>query len=153
MQNIKLNTGNAKTRNEALNIITNNMNNTLCHPLAYMFDQSGCSCCRSEYFYLICKIKNEYKIFCYNGYINHTKDCAIMRCSCNEQFSWKNIDPIEINYDNDNFNFNTFTSIKDNTWYDDCFSFFEQQKENNNIFFYNENDNCDILHKNYKFYF
>ena len=52
-----LNTSNAKTRDEALNIIITQMNNSsLYKPIAYKLDESGCSCCRSEYFNLICKI-------------------------------------------------------------------------------------------------
>jgi hypothetical protein len=150
-----LNTSNAKTRDQALNIIIKQMTNSLLYiPLAYKLEKSGCSCCRSEYFDLICKVRNEYKILCYDGYIKHTNDCALIRCSCNEPFMWNNINPKEQKYENFVSISETFTSIKDNTWYDDFKYFFKQQQENKNIYKYNEEDeDTDISKKNYAFYF
>jgi hypothetical protein len=148
-----LNTSYAKSRDQALNIIIKQMTNSLQYnPVAYRLDESECSCCRSEYFDLICKVENEYKILCYDGYIKHSNDCAIIRCSCYQPFIWKNINPKEKNYENlDLSSFETFTSIKDNKWYDDFKYFFEQQQENNAIYKYNEDNN--IYQKNYAFYF
>jgi hypothetical protein len=151
-----LNTSNAKTRDQAVNIIIKQMIDSLLYiPLAYKLDGSGCSCCRSEYFYLICKVCNEYKILFYDGYIKHSNDCALIRCSCYQSFTWKNINPKEENYENFASELETFTSIKDNTWYDDFYYFVEQQEENNAIYKYNENENenADIYEKNYAFYF
>lgn len=148
-----LNTSNAKTREEALNIIIKQTNNSLYKPIAYKLDESGCSCCRSEYFDLICKIGDEYKIFSYNGYIKHLNSCAIIRCSCDEPFIWKNINPKEQCYENFVSISETFTSIKDNTWYDDYKYFFEQQEENKAICKYNEEEETNLSEKNYAFYF
>jgi hypothetical protein len=155
---MEINTSDAKTREEALHIIINKMNKAFCIPIAYKLDQSGCSCCLSEYFYLICMMKNEYKIFSYNGYIKHKKTCAIIRCSCNEPFVWKNINPIEEkleNFKNLEY-FESFISIiKNDTWVYDLKIFIEQQQENKSIYEYNEDkeeDNYENL-KNHKFYF
>ena len=148
-----LNTSDAKTRDQALNIIIKQMSHSSMYiPLAYKLDGSRCSCCRSEYFDLICKVGEEYKILCYEGYIKHANDCFLIRCSCNKPFIWKNINPKEENYENDVSIYETYTPIKDNTWYDDFKYFFEQQQENNNILKYNEEDD-DITEKNYAFYF
>jgi hypothetical protein len=147
------NTSNAKTRDQALNIIIKQMTNSLQYiPLAYKLEESGCSCCRSEYFDLICKVGNEYKILCYDGYIKHANDCALIRCSCDAPFRWNNINPKEQTYENFISISETFTSIKDNTWYEDFKTFFEQQQENKNIYEYNEQEEID-LSKNYAFYF
>jgi hypothetical protein len=148
-----LNTSNAKTRDQALNIIIKQMTNSLYIPLAYKFEESGCSCCRSEYFDLICKVGNEYKILCYDGYIKHKNDCARIRCSCDEPFRWNNINPKEQKYEDFVSVSETFTSINDNTWYNDFKFFFEQQQENENIYKYNEVEETDIPKKNYAFYF
>jgi hypothetical protein len=149
-----LNTSNAKTRDQALNIIIKQMTNSLLYiPLAYKLEESGCSCCRSEYFDLICKVRNEYKILCYDGYIKHTNDCARIRCSCDKPFMWNNINSKEQKYEDFVSISETFTSIKDDTWYDDFKYFFEQQQENNNIYKYNEDEETDIPKKNYAFYF
>lgn len=151
-----LNTSNAKTRDDALNIIIKQMTNSLLYyPIAYKFGESGCSCCRSEYFDLICKIENEYKILFYDGYIKHTNSCALVRCSCEEPFIWKNITPKEQNYEYYKNILETFTSIKENTWYDDFKYFFEQKQENKEIYKYNEDDaeETNISEKNYSFYF
>lgn len=66
---------------------------------------------------------------------------------------WNNINPKEQKYENFISISETFTSIKDNTWYDDFKYFFEQQQENKNIYKYNENEETDISKKNYAFYF
>jgi hypothetical protein len=148
-----LNTANAKTRDQALDIITKQMtNSTLYIPLAYKLDESGCSCCRSESFDLICKVGDEYKILGYDGYIKHKNDCARIRCSCDAPFTWKNINPKEQKYDGSFDIAVTFTSIKDNTWFEECNHYFEQQQENTNIYKYNEDDEIEYL-KNYDFYF
>ncbi len=148
-----LHTSNAKTRDQAFDIIIKQMTNSILYiPLAYKLEESECSCCRSESFDLICKVGNEYKILCYDGYIKHKNDCARIRCSCDEPFTWKNIYPKEQKYE-DFFDISeTFTSIKENTWYDDFKYFFEQQQENENIYKYNEDEEMDDL-KNYGFYF
>ena len=152
-----LNTSNSKTREQALNVIIKQMTDSLLYiPLAYRLDESGCSCCRSEYFDLICKVRNEYKILCYDGYIKHSNDCAGTRCSCYQPFTWKNINPKDKKYENlDLSSFETFTSVNNDTWYDDFKYFFEQQEENNAIYKYNEDENEDtnIYEKNYAFYF
>ena len=155
-----LNTSNAKTRGQALNIIIKQMTNSLLYrPVAYRLDGSGCSCCLSEYFQLICKVRNEYKILYYDGYIKHAKNCALIRCSCNEPFMWNNINPKEQNYETFVSIAETFTSIDDETWYDDFKYFVEQQQENKNICKYNEDkdedeyEKNDITKKNYAFYF
>ncbi len=164
-----LNTHDAKTRIDALNAIIKQMSNSTSHiPIAYMFNESCCSCCRSECFDLICKTKSEYKILCYSGYIKHTNICALIRCSCNEPFIWKNIIPEEKNYKNyENYEnmlyvLCLFTPIKDDLWYDDCKYFFEQQQENKFICEYNEDEDededenvnsKDSFGKNYDFYF
>jgi hypothetical protein len=149
----RLNTSNAKTRDQALNIILKQMTNSLYIPLAYKLEESGCSCCRSECFDLICKVGNEYKFLCYDGYIKHTNDCELIRCSCDAPFKWNNINPTEQTYDHFDSISETFTSINDNTWYDDFKFFFEQQQENHNIYEYNEKDETDVAKKNYAFYF
>lgn len=148
-----LNTSKANTCIKALNIIIKNMNNSSLYvPLAYQLCESGCSCCRAEYFYLICKIVNEYKIYCYNGIIKHTNICAIIRCSCNEPFTWKNINPVEKDFCN--INIEHFVSINDDTWRNDFKMFCDLQQENNDIKIYNDdNDDEDISLKNYSFYF
>jgi hypothetical protein len=161
-----LNTSNAKTRDQALNIIIKQMTNSLLYiPLAYKLDGSGCSCCFSEYFYLICKVKNEYKILFYDSYIKHSKNCAIIRCTCNEPFIWNNINPEERKYEDFSSINETFTSINDDSWYNDFTYFIEQQQENKNIYEYNEDEDdasdkyeyeyikTDITKKNYSFYF
>ena len=149
-----LNTSNAKNRDQAFNIIIKQMTNSLLYvPLAYKLEESGCSCCRSESFDLICKVGNEYKILSYDGYIKHTNDCARIRCSCDAPFRWNHINPKEQKYEDFVSISETFTSIKDDTWYDDFKYFFEQQQENNNIYEYNENEETDISKKNYAFYF
>jgi hypothetical protein len=152
-----LNTSNSKTREQALNVIIKQMTDSLLYiPLAYRLDESGCSCCRSEYFDLICKVGNEYKILCYHGYIKHSNDCAIVRCSCYQPFTWKNINPKQQKYEDlDLSSFETFTSVNNDTWYYDFKYFFEQQQENNAIYKYNEDENKDtnIYEKNYAFYF
>ena len=126
----------------------------LYYPLAYRLDESGCSCCRSEYFDLICKVENEYKILSYNGYIKHSNDCAIVRCSCYQPFTWKNINPKQQKYEDFDLSiFETFTSVKDDTWYNDFKYFFEQQEENKAIYIYNEYEDTNIYEKNYAFYF
>lgn len=158
MQSI-LNTGNSKSREEALNKIINNMHKSLfCEPLGYKFGGSGCSCCLSEYFYLICKIGSDYKIFMYDGYIEHTNKCAGVRCTCEESFKWKNVNPVEEdmsqNQSEIEYLLETMVSIKDETWKDDYKLFLEQQKENENIQKYNDNDDCDEKSlKNYSYYF
>lgn len=149
-----LNTSKSLTRIEALNTIIIQMKKSLIYtPIAYMFDGSGCSCCLSEYFYLICKIKNEYKILHYDGYIKHTNSCALIRCSCKEPFTWKNINPIEINCENIVDILDRFISIINHTWYDDFIYFIEQQRENKAIQTYNENEESNLSEKNYDFYF
>jgi hypothetical protein len=146
------NTSNAKTRDQALDIIIKQMTNaSLYIPLAYKLEESGCSCCRSESFDLICKVGNDYKILGYDGYIKHKHDCARIRCSCYEPFTWKNIHPKEQKYQEFMDISETFTSIKDNTWYEEFNDYVEQQKENENIYQYNEEE-TDYL-KNYDFYF
>jgi hypothetical protein len=149
-----LNTLNAKTRDQALHIIINQMTESLIYiPLAYKLEESRCSCCRSEYFNLICKVNNEYKILRYNGYIKHKLDCALIRCSCNEPFTWSNINPKEEPNENLVFLFKSYTSIIDNGWYDDYTYFVEQQQENMNICKYNEEIETDVSEKNWAFYF
>jgi hypothetical protein len=147
------NTSNAKTRDQALDIIIKQMTNaSLYIPLAYKLEESGCSCCRSESFDLICKVGNEYKILGYDGYIKHKNDCERIRCSCDEPFTWKNIHPKEQKYQEFMDISETFTSIKDNTWYEEFNDYVEQQKENENIYQYNEEEETECL-KNYDFYF
>ena len=52
--NSVLNTQNSKTRDHALHTIIDNMNKTSSYvPFAYNLDGSNCSCCLSEYFYLV----------------------------------------------------------------------------------------------------
>lgn len=154
-----LNTSNAKTRDQALNIIITKMYNTpKYNPVAYRLHGSGCSCCLSENFDIICKVEHEFKFLCYEGYIKHSKDCALIRCSCNNPFIWKNINPKEKNYENFISILDTFIPIKDNTFHNDLQYFFEQKEENKLIYNYNETNenNSDdeyISKKNYKFYF
>ena len=149
-----LNTSNARNRDEALNTIIKNMNKSMLYkPVAYMLDQSGCSCCRSEYFYLICKIKNEYKVLCYNGHVKHTNNCAITRCLCDESFIWKNIKPTEEKCKDFKSILESFVSINDDIWKDDYINFLEQQQENKDIYEYNEDNEDDKLNKNHDFYF
>lgn len=94
-----LNTGNSRFRDDALNKVINNMNKSLLYePLGYKLSGSGCSCCLSECFYLVCRIGFDYKIFIYDGYINHSNKCAGIRCTCGEPFIWKNINPMEVKY-------------------------------------------------------
>ena len=148
-------TSNAKTREEALNIVINKMKNSIDHtPIAFYFDGSGCSCCLSEYFYLIYKNNNNYKMNVYNGYIKHTKTCPIIRCSCNEPFIWKKIQPEEENIDYTNSNFyKNFIGIDNNLWYRDYENYQEQQQENKLINEYNNEEEDTFLVKNYTFYF
>lgn len=148
------NTNNSKTRDEALNIIINQMTESLLYiPIAYNLDESLCSCCLYESFELIYKIGNEYKILYYDGYIKHLNTCAIIRCSCKEPFIWKNINPKEKDIEDvDLSRFETFTSINDNIlWYDDFKYFFKQKLENKEIYKYNEDEIESV--KNYSFYF
>lgn len=156
-----LNTSNSKSRDDALNKIINNMNKSTNYvPIAYKYDGSGCSCCLSEYFYLVCKINNEYKIFKYNGYIIHSKDCAIIRCSCNNPFKWKTINPTEekINdYELENFLENVIAIKNNNILINEYKLFIDQQTENKNICKYNDdsdyNEDFDNKLKNYSYYF
>lgn len=145
-------TSNAKTCMQALNIVVKQMSDlSMYDPIAYKLGGSTCSCCRSEYFDLICKLGDRYKFLRYEGYINHAKDCTIMRCSCNKSFIWKNIEPKERKYD-DFFPFERFVSIANDTWYDNLKYHFEQQRENENIYEYNE-DEESYTTKNYAYYF
>ena len=148
-----LNTSNAKTRDQALHIIIKQMTGSLLYqPVAYRLDESECSCCRSEYFELLCKVENEYKMLCYDGYLKHSNDCAMIRCSCYQPFIWKNINPKEKKYEDiDVSSVETFTSIHENEWVDDFKYFVEQQQENKAIYKYNEEET--IYEKNYAFYF
>jgi len=147
------NTSNAKNRDQALDTILKQMTNSIIYiPLAYKLDESGCSCCRSESFDIICKVGDEYKILGYDGYIKHKHDCERIRCSCDEPFTWKNIHPKEQKYQEFVNISETFTSIKDNTWYEEFTYFFQQQQENENIYHYNEEEETECL-KNYDFYF
>lgn len=153
-----LNTCNSKSRAEALDKIINNMNKSLLYkPLGYKLDGSGCSCCLSEYFYLVCKVQNDYKIFIYDGYINHTNKCAGIRCTCGEPFIWKNINPREKNFRESELEYflEIVISIGDDSWKDDYKLYLEQQKEYEDIRKYNEDDdkNNDKLLKNYSYYF
>lgn len=148
-----LNTENSKTRDDALNKIIQKMNKSLIYkPIAYKYEGSGCSCCLSEYFYLICKIKDKYKIFCYNGYINHTKECAIIRCTCDNPFIWKNIIPKEENIVEicEIYFTSKSTSIQDDNWIYEFKEYVIQEKENDAVFKYNENEDDK---KNYLYYF
>jgi hypothetical protein len=167
---INLNTSNANSRVDALNIIIKKMTkSSLYCPVAYKNDGSGCSCCLSEYFYIICKINNEYKIFWYNGYIIHKNDCHVIRCSCYNNFIWTNINPVELNFvefvdelcysdkkyeicNNIDRLFEYFTSIDNNLWQNEFENYYYQQKENEEIYLYNENNNDEIM-KNYDYYF
>ena len=156
--NSVLNTQNSKTRDHALNTIIDNMNKTSSYvPFAYNLDGSNCSCCLSEYFYLVCKINSDYKILMYDGYINHTSNCAGIRCTCGEPFIWKNINPSIITFTESELEYflETTMSIRDDEWKDDYKSFLEQQKQCESMQKYNENDdtNADEPLKNYSYYF
>jgi hypothetical protein len=154
-----LNTGNSFSREEALNRIIKNMDDTLLYiPLAYKFEQSGCSCCLSEDFYLVYKINLDIKCVIYRGYINHTNKCAGIRCTCGEPFIWKNIIPEETILEKDTLKH--FTFIKEDSWMYDWEEYIiEQQKlqeENEKIYKYNEEDEEDEENtnlKNYSYYF
>lgn len=153
-----LNTGNSRSRSEALDKIITNMNiSSLYKPLGYNLDGSGCSCCLSEYFYLVCKVQNDYKIFVYHGYINHTSRCAGIRCTCRESFIWKDINPQEKNFMESELEYflRIVISIGDDAWKDDFELYLKQQKEYEDIRKYNEDndDNTDIPLKNYSYYF
>ena len=153
-----LNTFDSTNRNDALNKIINNMTNSSEYkPLAYMLDQSNCSCCRSEYFYLVCKNdKNEIKILGYYGLIKHNNNCSIIRCTCDEPFAWKNINPIEKHFLDCELPhlFDNFIGINDESWIDDYYLYQEQKKENEEIYYYNENEENDkFQEKNSRFYF
>jgi hypothetical protein len=153
-----LNTGDSRSRADALDKIIKNMNNSsLYKPLGYKLDGSGCSCCLSEYFYLVCKVQNDYKIFVYDGYIRHTSTCAYIRCTCREPFIWKNINPQEKNFKESELEYflGIVISIGDYAWKDDFELYLKQQKENEDIRKYNEDndDNTDIPLKNYFYYF
>lgn len=154
-----VNTGNSSTRDEALNNIINKMNRSSSYsPLAYKLDGSGCSCCLSEYFYLLCKINYEYKLFCYYGYINYKTTCAIIRCTCEEPFIWINIKPVEhIITDSElKYFLSVLSSIDNDDWIVDWQDFLTQQKENNEIYKYNESDadsDDNDENKNYSYYF
>ena len=171
------NTLNAKTREEAFDIIIEQMRNSVIYePVAYEFRQSGCSCCLYESFTLIYKVNNEYKMLEYVGYINHLDNCALIRCTCNQPFIWSNINPKEIKCDVNERetdyilkNFTSinddFTSINDDNWQDDNWkdeyeTFIKQQIENDAIYKYNEDDDGDeydifyyVHGKNYAYYF
>jgi len=155
------NTLDSKTREEALQKIINNMNESLYYkPLAYMLEQSNCSCCRSEYFYLIYKnMDNEVKTLCYSANIFHANTCAIIRCTCNKPFTWKNINPIEKYFTERELTyvFDYFTGL-DESWVEDYCFYEKQKKENEEIYKYNEdadeNDETNnFIKKNYLFYF
>ena len=153
-----LNTGDSRSRADALDKIIKNMNNSsLYKPLGYKLDGSGCSCCLSEYFYLVCKVQNDYKIFVYDGYIRHTSTCAYIRCTCGEPFIWKNINPQEKNFGESELEYflGIVISIGDCAWKDDFELYLKQQKENEDIRKYNEDndDNTYIPLKNYFYYF
>lgn len=157
-----MNTEDSKTRDDALNKIIEKMNSSLFYePIAYILEQSGCSCCLSESFYLLCKIKEDYKLFQYDAYINHTNKCAMIRCTCGSPFIWKNIEPKEINfvkYPEEYFISNSI-AIQNNNWIDEYQQYIIQKKENDEITKYNENISEDYENdtnknlKNYYYYF
>ena len=153
-----LNTHNSKTREEALNKIIKNMNSSSsCKPLAYHLDGSGCSCCLSEYFYLLCKINNDYKILSYDGYINHTDKCVLVRCSCREPFIWKNINPTEKTFGESEIQFliENMTPIKDFSYIQEYQLYLKEQKYFDNLQKYidEEDDKMDRPLKNFSYYF
>lgn len=145
-----LNTNNSTSRDEALDKIIHSMNKSLSYkPLWYKLEQSGCSCCLAEYFYLVCKIEYEYKILVYHGYISHSNKCAGIRCTCGNPFIWKNINPIEKTVEDYELEYflKTLISIEDDIWKDEYKLFLEQQKDYKNDYF------IDKPLKNYSYYF
>lgn len=60
--------------------------------ISYNFHNSGCSCCLSEAIYILCKINNIYKLYCYNAYLKHEKknvqllDVHVMIHLCGKMF-------------------------------------------------------------------
>lgn len=170
------NTHKSYTRDDALHEITTNMKKSgIYEPLGYIFDESGCSCCLSEYFYLIykCKIRGDtlYKVCSYHGTINHTNDCYGSRCSCFQYFIWKNINPnakvqtFKDGYEDElNYCLEKYISLKENDdWKNDYCLFLQQQKENEEIQKYieekeneekeNEENYLYQKLKNYSYYF
>jgi hypothetical protein len=64
-----LNTSNAKTRDEAFHLIIEKMSHSMQYiRLAYKFEHSYCSCCSYEYFHILCKVLNNYRILSYDAY-------------------------------------------------------------------------------------
>lgn len=161
---MNLSTDNSKTIHDALRKIIDKLNQTSSPyiPISYQMDGSGCSCCRSEYFYLIYKIKstNEYKMFCYHAAIHHATNCAIIRCSCDAPFLWKNITPTDAHIDDmsDSYAELHFSPVDTNNekWFVDVIECRTQQLENEEIARYNEKDDdadAEAGEKNRRFYF
>jgi len=146
------NTHNSFSREQALDeVITNMKKSKLYEPLGYYFDGSGCSCCLSEYFYLVYKqhVPREcrYRMCFYDGDINHTKTCPVIRCNCFVYFIWKNINPCSHSFkDKDELEsfLQNFISFQENDdWKKDYYDFFVQEQENEEIRKYNKEDEED----------
>ena len=156
-----ISTGNASDRESALhNVLQKNKN-----AIAYKFDGSGCSCCRSSYFYLLCKSNNgyAYEMYCYHGNLTHDRDCALIRCSCNSSFTWENITPTKENLNEFLLKdmIESFIPITDKSWDFDYLTYLELEQENQKIkdmIDKDEKDNnmfysCPTVKKNYYYYF
>jgi len=122
----------SNNRIDALNLILNKQENII----AYLIDGSGCSCCLSEYFDIIVFDNNMYTLYRYSAYQKHLPDCALIRCSCNSPFIWKNISPnkIEKSYF---INLDSFTpTVCETDWKNHMYNYkiiMEQMQENEEI--------------------
>lgn len=135
----------AKTREEALENVLMQMRGTHIYtPLGYILTDCKCSCCLYESFNLVCKVGNEYKLFCYEGYIEHLKNCKYIRCTCNQPFKWNNVCCEEkiITYElmDELHNYTNTTEGILCDWISDIHQSLELQQENIDIYNYNESD-------------
>lgn len=155
MSDIK--TRNSQSRDQAFFTVMQKMKSSLIYePLAIKYYESGCSCCLSESFTILCKTKDDYKTFYYNAKMYHSKNCAVIRCTCNVSFDWKNITP-QIKSVDESFNMCNFSSIEDDNWKYDFEYYISQMEENNSIYKYNDDSDSEDEYfkdkKNHLFYF
>jgi hypothetical protein len=152
---------NSNSRKSALTNVIKQIDQLIqCQSIAYKFNQSGCSCCLSESFDLLCKIGDDYKLLSYDAYIKHTHACLLIRCTCKQPFVWKHILPIEQNVLDVNQNneyINTFIPLTNNLlWLDEYYYYYEVQQQNQAILIYNNDEVEDEINsqlKNYSYYF
>jgi len=159
---MNFNTYDCSTREEALQLIIQNMKKTKEYtPLGYYLDHSGCSCCRADYFYIMFLYKSNYQMIIYNANIKHDSNCRIIRCSCYDPFDWKNINPEEKEIEEKSIEYwleKLISVDKNNDLWKSDFEYyfyyhFQQEKENNSIFEYNESNEDNVNNKNYNYYF